>query len=239
MEFKNLLEYFIGKNIEFSNTCLGKISIMNCDIEKYLLENDEEYFESILDNNLKTVKAITYINKEGDFVIILGERYLSEDLDTIFHELTHVFDFKMFAYYKKDIVSQKLLDETFFIMWQEFHASYVAEKTVIGSFKDYGILKDGIQSAIMDNKKKFINLIQGETPNVNEVASFILRFSGKYIAWQETFPSEIPRCPNDILFDNRFYEVFRFLHKNRTFNKYIEKSEEFKAILKEFESKNI
>lgn len=97
------------------------------DIYEFVIENDESYAQKLL-TSTETLYGLFYVANNGELLLLIKITDGVNILGTILHELVHVYDFIALAEKRNVHNYRKLQEDTFFVLWSEFHADYLMYK---------------------------------------------------------------------------------------------------------------
>lgn len=227
--FIKLIVPFLEKT-EYVNQELPDCEYMIVDsIYDYVREDDSEYAKRL---NPDSIYGLFYVKKDGACVILIQrtDNY-AELLHNILHETVHILDFRELAKFTGICDMRQLQDDTFFILWSEFHAEYLAYRHMINQSKKY-ILPFDIKNEFIQEMQNYS--IGREVIELQPFTDFCVRLFGKYVALAEEF-EEIEKYPKGFFYNREFLNLYRYLNNHRTFETIKFGLDELKSVFKSLE----
>lgn len=208
--FNNFTTQFL-KMTEYANS-----SRIDCDIKvvhdiiEYVKNDDSEYSQL---ENLKEAYGLFYVTSKGKLeIIILETDNIVELLHNLFHEMVHLYDFVYLSEYRGEPDIRKLQEDTFFILWSEFHAEYLVYKYFL-SLNENSINPFDVRGELIHNYNQFV--FGKRTLAVQKMTNFCVRLFGEYMALTEKY-EEIDKLPMEIFFNQAFCDLYVYLKKHKS-----------------------
>lgn len=236
------------------------VEIYECEIEEKLnvsvkvvesIYNESEQENDALVNefsrkNIDSLNGRILFPKsiDGHYKILLNKKIFNGNynfLCTIFHELTHVWDYtNLFKYLNIDKVNDASDYKYFdiFKLWMEFHASLLGETISYNILQKLSIIeKDNYEwnkSEELPYMIKYMNEVSKKNENdLGMQLYYFFIYFGKICFWHDLYPEHYPRGKVQYLLanDNRLMKLYDFCNQNRDFFAAINKMEQVREVL--------
>ena len=209
------------EHLDFRGNEIIKSNVIRHDIEII----DPEYAQRLMNG---PVYGLLYPTKDNRLVIYIDNKQDSVNfLCTLLHELTHYSDYSNFATIHT-VPFRELLDDFYFVLWSEFHASYISYRFAIRLGKDYIMADDTIEELI----GKYRNYVSGKKQiQLSEYANFCFRLYGEIFALSDEFSDEAAIARAFEVVPDRFSSIFDFLLYHKTYASLIESYNEYKSLI--------
>lgn len=200
-------------------------------IYNYVLQDDPEYAKRIMGD---TIYGMYYVTKNYEQQLIIEKTdNIVEIMHNLFHEMIHILDFNVLAKHKNNYNIRELQDDTFFILWSEFHAEYYSYKYLINCAKE-SIFPQNVQIEIQRKFASYFN--QHIRLEIQYAADFCVRLYGQYIALHDVFEDDVDMYPSQFYINSGFLDIYNYLNKHKTFEKIKDNFEELERIFRRLES---
>ncbi len=181
------------------------------DIYEFVIEDDESYAQKLL-TSTETLYGLFYVANNGELLLLIKITDGVNILGTILHEIVHVYDFIALAEKRNVYNYRKLQEDTFFVLWTEFHADYLMYKYFIELGKDN---INPLEVAVEIRDKLGNYYASSEKLDLQTAVNTTVRYYGKYMALQSQFPSHLNKHFQRFYFDRRFLNIYDFLWEHR------------------------
>ena len=202
------------------------------DIYLAVLNKDSFYARDML-NSEQPLYGLFYISPKNELILYVKRADLINSMGTLYHEITHLSDFINLsrAFGKTDF--RKLQDDTFFVLWSEFHADYLMYRYLI----DIGKVDIDPIKVVEELKQKMSDYYASEAQLELQVATnFTVRQYGKYMALQNQFPDILDKYLCGFYLNQAFLNVYDYLWEHRNFQSIKDQHDELVQIFKNLEN---
>lgn len=198
------------------------------DIYEFVLEDDESYARELLSPQ-DCLYGLFYVTNNGELLLLIKIIDEVNILGTILHELVHAYDFIALAEKRNVYNYRKLQEETFFVLWSEFHADYLMYRYFVELGKDNinplseaGEIRDTLGN-YYDSSKEL---------DLQTAVNTTMRSYGRYMALQSQFPSDLNKHLQQFYYDRKFLNIYDFLWEHRNFKLIMQDMDLWVGILK-------
>lgn len=181
------------------------------DIYEFVFEDDEAYAKELLSPQ-DILYGLFYVANNGELLLLIKIADEVNILGTILHELVHVYDFIALAEKRNIHNYRKLQEDTFFVLWSEFHASYLMYKYFVELGKD-NINPLDVATEIRNKLGNYYD--SSEKLDLQTAVNTTVRYYGQYMALQSQFPNDLNKHFQRFYFDRKFLKIYEFLWEHR------------------------
>lgn len=212
--FLSLIRTFLSTT-EYADTEMPIFEMVFTDnIYAYVLQDDPEYAKRI---KADTTYGIYYVTKMCEQQLVIENTVnVIEIMHNLFHEVIHIFDFNSLAKYKNNYNIRELQDDTFFVLWSEFHAEYCSYKYFIEHAKD-NFSPQQVQTEFQENLNDFMN--RHAKLEIQNVADFCVRLYGQHIALYDVFKNVVDKYPREFFINQDFLNLYDYLNEHKHFER--------------------
>lgn len=243
----NLILEFVDNSDELSKHTLPMFNtIFTKNVSDYVIRDDIQYFAERKDS-IEAVHGLYYVNTKNQMNLIIELRDLSNvneratnllnlnERGTIYHEIVHAFDYSLLAEHVGEKDLRKLENNIYFLLWSEFHATYLCYKYLISK---NGLSEDlhTFVNNIFDKLKSFC--FGKKTVMLNQFTNLSVRAFGEYVATQEIYKEELEEFPSQLFYNSEFGDLYRYLYYHRTFDSIKDNLAEMKVYFDKLEKKS-
>lgn len=229
---KKIIKEFCKYTREFSEMDDIDYEILIVDnIYDYVYNDDEVYAQEVLYEH-DMLLGLFYVNAEGRLLILLQKANEVDVFGTLLHEIVHLFDFVRLADYKGNYNYRKLQDDTFFVLWSEFHADYLSYSYLICNGKSVIAPKE-VALQIRNKLQEYYS--SADKLDLQTAINKTVRCYGQYAALYINYPNDLNRYLNGFYFDINFLGVYDYLLEHKTFDKFICDYSQWVTMLKAME----
>ena len=202
------------------------------DIYLAVLKNDSFYARDML-NPVQPLYGLFYISPQNELILYVKRADLINSTGTLYHEITHLSDFINLSMALGKTDFRKLQDDTFFVLWSEFHADYLMYRYLIDIGKVY---IDPIK-IVVELKQKMSDYYASAAELELQVATnFTVRQFGKYMALHNQFPDILDKHLRGFYFNQAFLNVYDYLWEHRNFESIKDQHNELVQIFRNLEN---
>lgn len=199
-------------------------------IYNYVLNDDPEYAKRIMGD---TIHGMYYVTKKCEQQLVIENTLdVVEITHNLFHEMIHILDFNALAKHKNNYNMRELQEDTFFILWSEFHAEYYSNKYFVECSKE-NISPQQIQTEFQRNFDSYFN--QHIRLEIQDATDFCVRLYGQYIALHDVFEDDVDMYPSQFYINRDFLNMYKYLNKHKTFEKIKDNFEELERVFRRLE----
>lgn len=205
----NFIDY--SEDLVFSKDANYTISIVD-DIYNAVLADDETYALEMLNSN-NDLYGLFYVNTKNELILFVKNTDFVNFTGTLLHEVVHLVDFINLADSRNVYDFRTLQEDTFYILWSEFHAEYKVYRFLIEMGKS---CIDPIR--VSDEiKNSLINYYASPKLILQEATDFTIRKYGQYMALKTHFEL-LPKNPMKFYLNQEFLNLYDFLYDHRNFD---------------------
>lgn len=176
-----------------------------------MIEDDKSYAQKLLIST-ETLYGLFYVANNGELLLLIKITDGVNILGTILHELVHAYDFIALAKKRNVHNYRKLQEDTFFVVWSEFHADYLMYKYFIELGKD-DINPLDVATELRDKLGNYYD--SSKKLNLQTAVNTTVRYYGQYMALQSQFPSDLNKHLQQFYYNQQFLNVYDFLWEHR------------------------
>ncbi len=181
------------------------------DIYEFVIEDDKSYAQKLF-NSTETLYGLFYVANNGELLLLIKITDVVNILGTVLHEIVHVYDFIALAEKRNVHNYRKLQEDTFFVLWSEFHADYLMYKYFIELGKD-NINPLEVAAEIWDKLGNYYD--SSEKLDLQTAVNTTVCYYGRYIALQSQFPNDLSKYFHKFYFSQKFLKIYEFLWEHR------------------------
>ena len=216
MEYSEVIALFSKNTADLESIDFGCDSIiLSKNIFKDIEAVDSEYAEERMSY---PTYGLLYPTKDNRL-----ELYVDQNLDevnlliTLLHELVHFSDYSNLAAVH-NASFRELFDDYYFLLWTEFHASYISYRFAIR------LGKEAIKSeqVVSELSQKYRNYLFGNKQvQLNKFANFCFRLYGEILALSDEYYKDCTSQLIEEVVPVRFSRIFDYLCSHKTYTSLI------------------
>jgi len=222
---KEIIKRFCEKyELEFYESFM---LVVVTDISEYIRSDDSEYYYERKEQ-IDCAFGMLYEDSNERLIILVKEQDVVNFLSTLIHEYVHLCDYKRLSKIRNNSIYRELQDDYVFLIWTEFHATYLSNRFVI-DMKPTEINVKAVQNEMVVNLIEYYSF----SPKLDkkEALNEIVRSYGSYLALYDEFCDEVTLYPKRYYLNKMFLEIYKFLKNHKTFDDFIVVYGDFKDLI--------
>lgn len=226
MDYSKVITLFSNNTIDIETLDFGCDSIISSDnIHRDIEAVDPEYAEGRMSY---PTYGLLYPTKDNRL-----ELYIDQNQDqvnlliSLLHELVHYSDYSNFAAVH-NVSFRELFDDYYFLLWTEFHASYISYRFAIRLGKE----TINSEQVVSELSQKYRSYIFGKKQiQLNEYANFCFRLYGEMIALADEYQEDCTAQLIEEVVPVRFSGVFDYLCEHKTYTSLIAAYSDYRLLI--------
>lgn len=199
------------------------------DISEYVKSDDTKYYferKEFIDQAM----GLLYENSNGNIVILVRKQDCVNFISSLIHEYVHLCDYNKLSNYRNDLDYRRLQEDFVFLLWTEFHATYLTYRYLI-NFSSAVLDVKNVQNEIVNDLVDYYS--SSRKLDRHELEDKMVRSYGSYLALYDEYGQEVTLYPKNYYFNEQFLKIYKFLENKKTFEDFIVTFDDFKCLLLE------